>query len=456
MSRGALAALVVLIIVIVGLSVYLSIGRPAPKLQSLKIALLYDPTNPVLKGQGEAAKLAIEEINAGGGILGVKVEVRTWNTMKTTEGALAAYREAVVDWGAQYVILEGVSEEMLALMEEGKTLYPQYPHVLMYCGTASEVTIKVMENYDKYKFVFRMFHPDYDGLVMWPATILWDAKNSLGINKIAILIEDTAGLRGASEGLTVKTKYGTIVQKPVREIAKDMGLEVVYESKIPVGCKEFLPYLEAAQAKGAEYIFVISTWYTDSVTLTKQWATSTARDIYLVLLGGPNQWMAFWKMTGGAALGVLTPITDFENYPFLSPYAIPFIRKMHEKGLSVDASAHYYYSAVYHIKDAIEYVHDQGKDPNDINEVIKALEKIPCREHTLLVPGQAVLGWKENGWFHSYPIRPTFLYQFQGPNQVVLVSSPSNPYLRAYYPADLLQQHCRPELVKTPAQLRGS
>jgi len=456
MSRGALAALVVLIVVIVGLGVYLSIGRPAPELQSVRIALLYDPTNPVLNAQGEAAKLAIEEINAGGGILGVKVEVRSWNTMRTTEGALAAYREAVVDWGAQYVILEGVSEEMLALMEEGKTLYPQYPHVLMYCGMAGDVTMKVMENYDKYKFAFRIFDADYDANVARPAAIFWDVKNSLGLNKIAILIEDAAWTRGAREGLRVETKYGTIVQKPLREIAKDMGLEVVYEEKIPVGCKEFLSYLEAAQAKGAEYIFVLSSWYTDCTTLTKQWATSKARDIYLALYGGPNHWMAFWGMTGGAALGVLSGVFDFENYPPVSPYTQDFIKKMHEKGLRVDMSAHYYYSAVYHIKDAIEYVHDQGKDPNDINEVIKALEKVPCREHTMLPAEKAVLGLKENARFHSYPACQAFFFQFQGPNNVVLVSSPDNPYLRMQYSADFLRQYCHPELLKTPAQLRGS
>jgi len=105
------------------------------------MALLYDFTIPVLKAMGEAAKVAIEEINAGGGILGVKIEYKAWNTMKKVDVALAAYREAVVDWGAKYVILEGVSEEMLALMEEGAKLYSRYPHVLMYCWHgSSEVT----------------------------------------------------------------------------------------------------------------------------------------------------------------------------------------------------------------------------------------------------------------------------------------------------------------------------
>jgi len=458
-SRTALIAVVVVVIVVAGLAAYFLTLPPAPKLRSVKIALLYDPTVPVLKGEGEAAKVAIEEINAAGGILGVKVEYREWNTMKKVDVALAAYREAVVDWGAQYVLLEGVSEEMLALMEEGAKLYPRYPHILMYVGMASEVTIKVMNEYDKYKFAFRMFDVDYDANVLRPASIFWEAKNTIGVKKIAILIEDAAWTLGARQGLRVETKYGVIEQKPLREIAKEIGLEVVYEAHFPVGCRDFLPYLEAAYAKGAEYIFVMSSWYTDCITLTKQWATSIARDIYLTLYGGPNHWTIFWDLTGGAALGVLSGVFDIEDYPPVSPYTQSFVKKMHEKKLRVDMSAHYYYSAVYHIKEAIEYVAKQGKDPNNIDEVIKALETVPCSVHTLLPKEKAILGSKERGRFHSYPAALPPLFQFQGKDKIVFVGyGIANPYFKEFYPEDFIKEYfgTTPIPPKKPAELRGS
>jgi len=346
-SRKVLVAIAVVVIVVAGLAAYFFTLPPAPRLTSVKMALLYDFTIPVLKAMGEAAKVAIEEINAGGGILGVKIEYKAWNTMKKVDVALAAYREAVVDWGAKYVILEGVSEEMLALMEEGAKLYSRYPHVLVYCGMASEVTVKVIDEYDKYKFAFRIFHADYDGNMLWPATILWDAKNVLKVKKIAILIEDIAGFRGLWEGLRTTTKHGVIEQRPLRDIAKDLGLEVVYEARFPAGEKMFLGYLETAYAKGAELIYVYSSWYTDCVTLAKQWATSIAKDAYLIFMGGPNMWTIFWDLTGGAALGVITPVFDVEDYPPVSPYTQSLVKKMHEKGLRVDFSAHFYYSAIY-------------------------------------------------------------------------------------------------------------
>jgi len=477
-SKTALVAIVVVIVVVAGFAVYfLTLPRapgpgvtpapgpgpspgpaptPAPQLRSVKIALLYDPTIPVLKVQGEAAKVAIEEINAGGGILGVKIDYKTWNTMRKVDVALAAYREAVVDWGANYVILEGVSEEMLALMEEGAKLYSQYPHVLMYCGMAGEVTIKVINEYDKYKFAFRIFDADYDANVLRPASIFWDAKNVVGAKKIAILIEGAAWTEGARKGLRVETKQGVIEQKPLRDIAREIGLEVVYESEFPVGEKDFLKYFETAYARGAEYIFVMSSWYTDCVTAAKQWSTSIARDIYLELYGGPNHWTVFWDLTGGAALGMISGVFDIEDYPPVSPYTQSFVKKMHEKGLRVDMSAHYYYSAIYHIKEAIEYVARQGKDPNNIDEVIKALETVPCSAHTLLPKEKAVLGSTEKGRFHSYPgcIPPHF--QFQGKDKIVLVGyGVQNPYFRAQYPEDFLKQYFgTPSPPKKPSELR--
>jgi len=458
-SRTVLAAIIVVIVVVIGVAAYFLTLPTAPKLRSVKIALLYDPTIPILKVQGEAAKVAIEEINAAGGILGVKIEYKEWNTMKKVDVALAAYREAVVDWGAHYVVLEGVSEEMLALMEEGAKLYPRYPHILMYVGRASDVTVKVINEYDKYKFAFRMFDVDHDSNALNSATIFWDAKNVYGVNKIAILIEDAAWTLSARRGLRIETKHGVVEQKPFREIAKEIGLEVVYEAHFPVGEKNFLPYLEAAYARGAEYILAWTSWYTDTVTLAKQWATSIARDIYLVLAGGPNMWTIFWDLTGGAALGVMSPVYDIEDYPPVSPYTQSFVKKMHEKGLRVDLGAHYYYSAIYHIKEAIEYVAKQGRDPSNIDEVIKALETVPCSVHTLLPKEKAILGSKEGGRFHSYPAAAIPIFQFQGKDKIVFVGyGMANPYYKEFYPEDFIKKYfdTTPHPPKKPAELRGS
>ncbi|MEM4468012.1 MAG: ABC transporter substrate-binding protein [Candidatus Nezhaarchaeales archaeon] len=470
LSKKVLVAIIVVVVIAVvgGLS-YALITAPTPapapapapvEKKPIKIALLYNPAISVLKAQGEAAKVAIEEIQKAGGIAGYPVEYREWDTQRKVDVAVAAYREAVVDWGAHFVLLEGVSEEMLALMEEGAKLYPKYPHILGYVGMAAEVTIKVMEEYDKYKFAFRFFDADYTANVLRPLAIFWEAKNVLKVSKIALLIEEAAWTLGARQGLemtvTLKTPEVTktirISQKPLRELAREMGLTVVYEANIPVGTKEFLPFLEGAKAAGAEYIFAMTSWYTDCITLVKQWAASGARDIYLVLYGGPNHWTVFWNLTGGAALGVMSGVFDVPDYVPVSPYTQPFIAKMLERGLRVDMSAHYYYSAVYHFKRAVEYVVERGGSPFDIDAVIRALERVPCEEHTLLPAEMAILGSLDEN-FHSYPACVPPLYQFQRDGKVVCISSVENPFRQV--PEELARRYFHPELAKSPAELRA-
>ncbi|MGP3667739.1 MAG: ABC transporter substrate-binding protein [Candidatus Bathyarchaeota archaeon] len=444
--------MVVVAIIIIAAAGYVGYIYTAPKptvAKPVKIAVLTDFTSPVLRAEGEAAILAIDEVNKTGGILGRKVEYVWLNTMRKVDVAITAYRKALMEEGAKYVILEGVSEEMLALMEEGTKLYSQYPHILMYCGMASEVTLKVINEYDKYKFAFRIFDVDFDANVLRPYDYFLHARDVLKVSKIAILIEDAAWTYGAREGFSTTTKFGDVKQKPLREIAKELGLEVVYEANIAVGEKNFVPIMEAIAAKGAQYIFVMSSWYTDCVTLTKQWSTSAARDAYLALYGGPNHWTTFWDLTGGAALGVISGVYDVEDFPPVSPLTQQFIKKMHEKDLRVDLSAHYYYSAIYHLKKAIE----KAGDPDNIDAVIKALEEVDFKEHTVLVAPKVTLGEK-SPIFHSYPGYAGFLFQFQGKDKVVVISDPNDPVLRERYPKDLLEKYCHPELAKSPAELR--
>ncbi|MEM2793112.1 MAG: ABC transporter substrate-binding protein [Candidatus Methanomethylicia archaeon] len=449
-SRKGLILIVVAIIIIA--AGYLGYIYTVPKptvAKPVKIAILTDFTLPVLKGQGEASILAIEDINKTGGILGRRVEYVWLNTMRKVDVAITAYRKALIEEGAKYVVLEGVSEEMLALMEEGTKLYSQYPHILMYVGMASEVSLKIINEYDKYKFAFRMFDVDYDANVRRPYDYFLHARDVLKVSKIAILIEDAAWTYGAREGFQATTKLGDVKQKPLRELAKELGLEVVYEAKIAVGEKNFVPILETIAARGAQYIFAMTSWYTDCVTLTKQWATSAAGDAYLALYGGPNHWTTFWDLTGGAALGVISGVYDIEDFPPVSPYTQSFIKKMHEKGLRVDMSAHYYYSLIYHIKAAIE----KAGDPDNIDAVIKALEEVEFKGHTILLAPKVFLGEK-SPIFHSYPAYVGFLFQFQGKDKVVNISDPNDPILLERYPKDLLGKYCHPELAKPPAELR--
>jgi len=462
---------IVILAIIVGLGIYLLLPQapttqtppattspPAvttptpttpPRAEPIVMCIIYNPRISVLKGQAEAFKLGINEINQKGGILGRQVVLLEEDHQGKADLAVAAYRRLVVERGCKYVLIDGISEIALAVMEAGATLYPSYKHVVLVPGQAAMITtLKVINEYDKYKFYFRPFYPEPDLNYVAPKVFFDVAKNVIGAKKVALLLEDAAWTLCAREGCKVETRFGTYTFPPMREwVSKEFGLEIVYETKIAVGEKNFVPMLEEAARRGAEFIFVLSSWYTDTVTLTKQWVASSARDIPLALYAGPNQWTVFWNLTGGAALGVITFMYDVPHYPYLK--ARPFVERAHKAGLRVDLSAHLYYSTAYLLKKVIETV----GNPDDIESIIKALETIKFEEHTIIPPANAYLGTQDYR-FHSYIITPPFVAQFQCGGKVVFISRPDYEEYKVYGPQDVDWATLRPQDYKSPKELR--
>ncbi|MEM4023761.1 ABC transporter substrate-binding protein [Pyrobaculum sp.] len=403
----------------------------------------------MLKAMAEAFKLGIKEINERGGILGRQVVLLEEDHQGKADLAVAAYRRLVTEKGCKYVFIDGVSEIALAVMEAGATLYPSYKHVVIVPGqSAMATTLKVINDYDKYKFYFRPFFPDPDLNYVVAKPYFDIAKNVIGAKKVALFLEDAAWTLCSREGCTVETKFGSYKFKPMREwVKEEFGLDVVYEVKIAVGEKNFVPYLEEAARRGAEFIFVLSSWYTDTTTLTKQWATSSARDIPLALYGGPNQWAVFWNITGGAALGVITLNYDVPDYPYIKARSL--IPKAHALGLRVDSSVHMYYSTAYLLKIVIEKV----GNPDDIENIIKTLEEVKFSEHTLYPPDSAYLGSKDYR-FHSYIAVPGFVAQFQCGGKIVFISRPDYEGYKIYTPAEVDFSVLRPQDYKSPKVLR--
>ncbi|MDW8013604.1 MAG: ABC transporter substrate-binding protein, partial [Archaeoglobaceae archaeon] len=421
---------------------------PTPRMDPIKVCALFDTRIPIFKANVEAIKIAVEEINAAGGILGRKVEFYHEDTQRKVDIAVAAYRKAVLEIGCSVVFVEGVSEEALAIIDEGARVYPTKPHIVMSSQAAMGTTLKVMLEYDKYKFYFRNLPPDpnlnYE-IAKWFFDI---AKNVVKAKKVALLLEDAAWTECARKGCSYDTPRGKIEIKAMKDwVKEEFGLDVVYVAHVAVGEKNFLPMLEAAKANDAEFIFVLSSWYTDVTTLTKQWAASAAKDIQISFYGGPNQWLVFWKMTGGDSLGIITMMYDDENLPPISPLTRSFIKKMHERGFAVDMSCHFYYSEMYRIKEAMERV----RDPYNISAVIKAMEQLEFKNHTT-IPHKLVFFGYNNPMFHSYTGGPMIFAQIQCGGKPVYIMRP-DLMLQTGFPEEVAKM-MTPEAYKKPEELR--
>lgn len=417
---------------------------PKPE-EPIVICALFDPRIPVLKANVEAIKIAVDEINAKGGILGRKVEFIHEDTQRKVDIAVSAYRSAVVEKKCKVVLLEGVSEEALAIIEEGAKLYPSYPHIVISSQAAVGTTMKVMENYEKYKFYFRNLPPDPDLNYNVPKTHFAIAK-AIGAKKVALLLEEAAWTECARKGCTVSTPYGNLSVKAMKDwVQEEFGLEVVYIANIAVGQKDFLPMLEESARRGAEYIFVLSSWYTDTITMTKQWAESGAKNIPIGYFGGPNQWAAFYNITGGKALGSMSIMYDSPEVPPVTEKTKEVVKKLNTLGLSADMSVHYYYSEVYRVKEAIEKV-----GALDMDKVIKAMEELDFK-HTALTGKYAYFGYK-NPNFHSYTGGYILVAQFQCKGKLAWIT-PSELLKEAGFNEEV-QKASNISLYKSPEELR--
>lgn len=378
------------------------------------MCVIYNAGNALLKAQADAIKFAVNEINRMGGIAGRQVVLLEENHQGKADIAVAAYRRLVVERGCRYVFIDGVSEIALAVEDAAAAVYPTYPHIVMSPGQAAmDTTLKVINDYNRYKFYFRPFSPDPDLNFVNARTPFYYFKNMFKINRIALFIEDAAWTACARGGCTITSRFGNYSFSPLRELAREYGLEVVYEVNIAVGEKNFIPILEEAARRGAEAIYVVSSWYTDVISLVKQWSVSSARNILLFVGGGPNAWREFWNMTGGAALGVLTFVYNDPQYPFFR--GRPLVIKATAAGYRVDAAFMLYYSAVYWLKAAI----DRAGNPDDIEGVIKMLESIRFENHTLYSPVSAYLGSRDYR-FHSVTAVPGgVISQFQCNGKIV-------------------------------------
>ncbi len=421
---------------------------PPVSAEPIRVCALFDPRLPVFKGDIEAIRAAVEAINAQGGIMGRKVEFYHEDTQRKVDIAISAYRKSVIETGCKVVFVEGVSEEVMAIIEEGAKIYPSKPHITMASQAGVETTFKVIENYDKYKFYFRNLPPDPDlnyNVAKWFFDI---AKNTVKAKRVALLLEDAAWTKCAREGCRFESKLGVFESKPMKDwVKEEFGMDVVYVAHIAVGEKNFLPMLEAIAARNADFIFVLSSWYTDTTTLTKQWASSSAKNIQIAFFGGPAQWMAAWNLTGGASLGTIVMAYDYEGMPEVSPTTLPVVKALRAKGLSLDTSAHYYYSEMFRIKEAMEKV----GNPDDIDAVIKAMEEMWFENHTSIpVPWQH-FGYK-NANFHSYTGGPTLNAQIQCNGIPVYINRPE--VMAEHQWPESVVKAMNPAAYKPPAELR--
>jgi branched-chain amino acid transport system substrate-binding protein len=393
-----LFTVLLVLFMMIGVSVALAQSK-----EPIKIGLIGALSTPYGISNKLSLEIAVEEINKAGGILGRPVVLVVMDWKREVPLAVAAYKKLVMTEKCLLVYTEG-TEGTTACMEEAAKLYPEFPHLQFAIWTAHDgPTDTVCAEYNKYKFFFRVYPKTGDSydpkLKFW--TVFTDVIKT---KKLALVIEDIGWTQPYVKGSPGK-------YPPLKDFLETKGLKVVYFAQSAIGEKMFLPTFEKIAASGADTIYWV-TGYTDTITLAKQWAESSARNLNLVAQSGACSYAAFWKMTGGAALGWVSTWPEV-RIPFTEK-SLPFLNELDKRGGGLIASTYGAYDGPWILKGAIE----KAGRANDVEALIKTLESIEVKH--------GFWTWKFDKChdpLKGYPYLPTIMGQFQQNGDYVAIFS---------------------------------
>jgi len=253
----------------------------------------------------DAAQLAIDEINAKGGVLGRPLQMIVADETEDPEKGISAVKKLTADEKVDVIIGGYTSGVVLAQMPHvsaAKTIF-------MNVGAASPaINAKVRQNYAANKYFFRNGTPNSlylaDALVGFMADFL---HGEMGMQKIAVVGESAKWV----QDLLPTLKKGAVAR----------GVDVVLMETFDTSTVNFSPLLTKVKNRGAQFMLVVLS-HASSDVLAKQWYDARLPMPY----GGidvKSQDMDFFERVGGKALS--QTVTTYLVRAPLSEVTIPFI-----------------------------------------------------------------------------------------------------------------------------------
>jgi branched-chain amino acid transport system substrate-binding protein len=447
-SRVAVFVISAIVLAIVAVMLSMPSTSSAQKGEPIVFGYIGMVASPGTRPCMDIQTMAVEEINAAGGILGRPVKYIVMDNKGDTSLSVEAFRKLVIEDKAKFVSVEGRSEICLAVQEASGMLAKEYPHILVFNGPmGSELTARIIDQAPKYDHCFRDYDPEPAHYAPMKYYFTYLYPKVMKAKRLAILWEDLAWTTEWRKGIDY-------INLPTWEkMAKDSGIEVVYSKAVKPRGTLYFPILQQIAEAKADVIFYCSSWFTDTEAFTKQWADSAAKDIAVHLYGGVSQTQHFWKMTGGKALGVISSYYDLDTIA-LTPYTIPLVKKAHARNIPMQQHVHYAYADIMHFKNAIEY----AKGTDDAKKLIKGMEEVttPYSLGKMKYQTQKVKPFyhstmhvEPNNPYKSYPGYAFWaIFQYQENGKMVFLSESCEENEK------LLKKFLHPEAYKTPAELR--
>lgn len=330
------------------------------------IAVTTDMGHPDTKSSFNAAMLAVEEINAAGGVkIGdqkrlfelVSTDTRDGGADVPVDDALQAMERLILEKKPSAIVVGNLrSEVFIAAMDlVGK-------HKLPYIGTIAATPVmqqKVTEKYDTYKYFFRL-GLNGPGVGMYLTQAMDFLGKEFGFKRAYIVHQDVAWATGTAGG--------------VEKWFKDNKWEIVGKDPYPTGATEFTPSLNKAIEGKADVIVPLFDMPSSGILLKQ--AKSMQASLLFAGFISPVAVHGASETFGGDVDGVVNLTFEIGNLPVKAvPASIEFFEKYGKKyGAESLATLGGHgpapsYDSVYVLKAAIEKAGSL-----DADALVKALE----------------------------------------------------------------------------------
>ncbi len=299
----------------------------------------------------DALKIAIDEINAKGGVLGRKLEMVVADETENPETGISAIKKLTADEKVDVLIggyTSGVTLAQLPHISAAKTIY-------LNVGSASPSTnAKVKTDYDNYKYIFRVgpINAAHQARQM-TGFVSSFVKGDLGLSKVAIVGENAKWV----QDLVPLLKKGAI----------EAGADVRATEFFDAQTSDFSPLFSKVKESGAQFMVVVLS-HASSDIFAKQWTDARFPMPYggIDVKGMDGD---FCERIGSKSVGAIA--ANFAVRSPLTPKTVPFFDEFRKRtNRSPVYTAFGAYDAVNIYAEAVTRA-----GSTDTDAVIKQLEK---------------------------------------------------------------------------------
>jgi len=256
--QSAVLIAVIVVAAVGGGVAYMLWRASLPPQENIIIGVCGDLDMPNGKATWQGAVLAAEQINAEGGILGRNLTIVAEDDDSETPPldiavASNALTKLITLDKADYIVTSNAVSPLVfqdIAAEHKKILFSVW-------ASGYELTQRVVDDYDRYKYFFKVFVPNSTSVTQHLVGSLITLKVYTGFTKVAILVQDIPNFRESASNWS-----STLPQH---------GFDVVYSGTVLVSATDFTSQFAAIEASGAEILvpvmvtqqgtFFVEEWY---------------------------------------------------------------------------------------------------------------------------------------------------------------------------------------------------